>query len=172
MITPTFTSYPVRVKEVITHNFGITTADEVVKTVNKLIQQNDEKEKLVKLILKGSLKKGEFSFLNLHELRGKAKNAIYFDINNHITATIVGVTTPKTDREAYLEVLKNSFNIDPEHMDTYVALIENILKIANDRDFTELNEKILEDFVTKTPEAIKPLVSIEKEAVLQSHSLA
>ncbi len=162
-IKPKFTSYPVREKDIILHNFGITTADEVIKVTNNLIQQNDENDKLVKLILKGNLKKGEFTFLNLHEMKGKAKNVLYFDITNHITATAAGITAPKSDREAYLEVLKNSFNVDAEHMDNYVALIENIVKIVNDRDFSELNEKILEDFVTKTPEAIKSPTVVQKE---------
>ncbi|MHA1324047.1 MAG: hypothetical protein ACTSRL_14775, partial [Candidatus Helarchaeota archaeon] len=102
-------------------------------------------------------------FLNLQDLKARAKNVLYIDMTNHITATALSGVAPKTDREAYEEVLQQNFSIKPEDLNAYVALLENIVKITNDRDFTELTEKILEEFVSKNFDAIKPLKPLEQQ---------
>ncbi|HUX98705.1 MAG TPA: exonuclease SbcCD subunit D [Candidatus Deferrimicrobium sp.] len=160
-ITPEFIKFEVREKKVIHHDFNLTNANEVIKYTSDLIQKNDREGIILKLYLKGTLKKGDFSFLNLQNLKNQAKNALYIDITNHITATTTTSTTPKNDREAFIEVFKNNFNVKKENLDNYVALIETIIKIANDRDFNELNAKILDDFITKAADAIQIQETIE-----------
>jgi DNA repair exonuclease SbcCD nuclease subunit len=164
-ISPKYTTFDVRKKLVINHDFELTTANEIMSGIRKLINENDKENLILKLNLQGTLKKGEFSFLNLQNLKGEAKNLLYIDIINHISTVSIGHTPPKTDREAYTEVFKDNFNIKKEYLPNYIALIENLIKIANDRDFNDLNSKMLDDFVSKTPEAIPVLEEDEAGSI-------
>lgn len=162
-IAPEFSSFPVREKYLIVHDFKLTTANDIIRVTDELVKQNDKKDAILKIMLQGTLKKGEFSFLNLQDVKNRVKNLLYIDITNNITTISIGGVAPKSEREAYLEILKDNYNIEKKHLDDYVALIENIIKIGNDRDFDELIEKIMNDFISKTPEAIKSLESKEKK---------
>ncbi|MHA1652282.1 MAG: metallophosphoesterase family protein [Candidatus Helarchaeota archaeon] len=163
-INPTFISYEVREKKLITKEFDLTTANEVIRVARELIKNNDKKEILLKLYLTGTLKRGEYSFINLQELKKLAKHALYVDIINHLTFTTIKLTETISDRDAYLEVLKNTFNVKKQYRDNYLALIENIIRIAEDRDFTQLATKLLDDFVEKNPDAIKmPEMGVEPQ---------
>ncbi|MHA1324443.1 MAG: metallophosphoesterase family protein, partial [Candidatus Helarchaeota archaeon] len=79
-IIPEFTSFPVRPKKMILKDFGLTTANRIITETTKTIQENDKKGILLKLTLQGILKKGEFSFLNLQDLKARAKNVLYIDM--------------------------------------------------------------------------------------------
>jgi len=162
-ITPNFISYDVREKKLIPHDFGTTTAAQIMETSRKLIEENDKEESILKLDLRGNLKKGEIPFLNLQGLKILAKKVLYIDIANHITPILTDSAPVKTDKEAYLEIFKNTFNIKREQLDNYAELVKTIIKIVDDRDFNEVCPKILEEFIVKTPLVLKEEETSEKE---------
>ena len=162
-IIPRFITYEVREKKVIFHDFKMTTAAEIMEITRKLIEENDKTDILLKLNLTGTLKKGEIQFLNLHSLKSVAQNALYIDIINHITPILTDTKPFKTDEEAYSEIFKNTFNIKEEHLNDYAELIKTIIKIVNDRDFSESCPQILEDFIGKIPITVEDEESSEKK---------
>ncbi|MHA1279075.1 MAG: metallophosphoesterase family protein [Candidatus Helarchaeota archaeon] len=170
-LTPKFTTFDVRPKKLIRHDFGVTTAKEVMTIIRNLIAENDKKDLILRLILQGTLKKGEFAFLNFQNLKNAAENVLYIDITNHISTVSIGPTPPKTDREAFEEVFKTQFNITKAYLPNYITLIENLIKIADDRDFNELNSKMLEEFVSKTPEAIPQVEGTDINSNVKEKSL-
>jgi len=154
-VKPEFTSFPVRPKKIIFKDFGITTADTIVNTTKSLIEKNDEDGILLRIILKGSIKTGEFSFINTQTLKSFSKKSLYVDIINSITSSSITSKTEVSEREAITEVLKNNFNIKQEIINDYIALIENIMKISNDKNFEKISSEILNEFITKNLENIE-----------------
>ena len=154
-LKPEFITYDVRPKKVISKDFGFTTAEQIIKQTRNMIEQNDKDGMLLKLNLIGTIKKGEIPFINFHNLKSFAKNTLYIDITNFLTSSsLTGPNPPKTEREAYIEIFKNNFNVKKEFLDLYVSFIENIVKIGDDKNFEELTSHILNEFVIKNPEAI------------------
>lgn len=162
-ITPNFITYDVREKKSILHDFGTATAAQIMEITRKLIEENDKEDLILKLDLRGNLKKGEIPFLNLQGLKTLAKKVLYIDIANHITPILTDTAPIKTDKEAYIEVFKNIFNIKREQLDQYAELVKTILKIVDDRDFNETIPKILEEFIEKTPITLKEEEPTDKE---------
>jgi len=164
-ITPRFISYEVREKKAIFQDFKTANAAEIMETTRKLIEENDKADILLKLILNGTLKKGEIQFLNLQRLRSVAQNALYIDIINHITPILTDTKPFKTDEEAYAEIFKNTFNIKEEYLNEYAELMKTIIKIVNDRNFNESCPQILDEFIGKIPIIVEDEESFEKKLV-------
>ncbi|MHA1269154.1 MAG: metallophosphoesterase family protein [Candidatus Helarchaeota archaeon] len=136
-ILPEYISFKVRPKKRIILTLENVSADTVVKKISETIKENDVKDSLLHIFVKASLKSGEISLININELKNLAKNVLRIDISTDFTDTSVIITEQVEIRDTIAEILKKEFNVPDQDISQMVSLIENILKNAQDKDFSE-----------------------------------
>lgn len=148
-VTTEFVKYKVRPKLYIKHDFKMTDLKTVNQTVREIINQNDKKDHLLKVNLRGSLKRGELALLNTNDLRTIAKNVLYFDLITQFSDSSIEIERGLTVREAILDVLRKEFNLKGEELDEYVSLIEDSFNLVDDKEFTNKFLNMIEKFIPR-----------------------
>jgi DNA repair exonuclease SbcCD nuclease subunit len=164
-IKPEFCTYKVRPKKRIELKMENTTARSVMEELSEIVRKNDEPETLLKIFLKGSLRSGEISLLDLNSVKNLAQNLLHLDISTNLSDSSVIITEKLNLRDAITDVLQKRFRISKNDLPSFVSLIEGIMNNVQTKDFVNSSINListLESEIGLDLEKISKLEDISK----------
>ncbi|MHA1144558.1 MAG: metallophosphoesterase family protein [Candidatus Helarchaeota archaeon] len=135
-IRPSLTEYPVRPKFYAHYDLKFTNPKKIRSTIKEFLDKYDKKDHLLKMNLRGQLKRGDLALLNMMELKDMANNALYFDLITQFMDSSYDIERGLSTRDAIIDILRKNYGLKNEDLDEYTSLIEDILSIVNDKEFS------------------------------------